>query len=143
MTIAGFFFDFHSVLGITALFHLSSNLSKIALFRKGFDKRLVIRIGIPAVAFVIAGAFLSRFMDSTILQLLLAVFLIVISIVLLVFKNMGFKTHVVEHLEWWSAIRDHSQTFGNRRSNQRINIGCFFILKRKFLLQLRQSLIWG
>jgi len=30
--IAGYFFDFHSVLGITAIFHLSSNLSKIYFF---------------------------------------------------------------------------------------------------------------
>jgi uncharacterized membrane protein YfcA len=31
--IASYFLDFHSVLGITALFHVSSNLSKIAFFR--------------------------------------------------------------------------------------------------------------
>jgi uncharacterized membrane protein YfcA len=55
--IASYFLDFHSVLGITALFHVSSNLTKIAFFRKGFDKKLVISIGIPAVVFVIAGAF--------------------------------------------------------------------------------------
>lgn len=34
---ANIFFDFHTVLGITAIFHLSSNLSKIYLFRKGLD----------------------------------------------------------------------------------------------------------
>ena len=33
--IANFFFDFQSVLGITALYHLSSNVSKIAFFKKG------------------------------------------------------------------------------------------------------------
>ena len=32
--IASYFLDFHSVLGITALFHVSSNLAKIALDRK-------------------------------------------------------------------------------------------------------------
>src|SRR5688500_12810900 len=74
--IAGFFFDFHSVLGITALFHLSSNLSKIAFFRKGFDKRLLLTIGIPAVIFVIAGAWLTRFFDSKVLELSLGIFLV-------------------------------------------------------------------
>ncbi|GAK91298.1 hypothetical protein JCM19297_795 [Nonlabens ulvanivorans] len=39
--IANFYFDFQSVLGITALFHLSSNVTKIAFFRKGLDKRLL------------------------------------------------------------------------------------------------------
>ena len=37
--IANFFFDFESVLGITALFHLASNLSKLGLFRAGIDPR--------------------------------------------------------------------------------------------------------
>lgn len=58
--IASYFLDFHSVLGVTAVYHVSSNLAKIALFRKGFDKKLLISMGIPAVIFVIAGAYFSR-----------------------------------------------------------------------------------
>jgi uncharacterized membrane protein YfcA len=45
--IANFYFDFQTVLGITAIFHLSSNISKIALFRKGLDKNLLLYIGLP------------------------------------------------------------------------------------------------
>lgn len=89
--IAGFFFDFYSVLGITALFHLSSNISKIALFRSGVDKSLILKIGIPAVAFVILGAFLSKFFDSKILEIVLGAFLIVVSGLLLLFKNFNLK----------------------------------------------------
>lgn len=89
--IAGYFFDFHSVLGITALFHLSSNISKIALFRKGFNKKLVLTIGIPAVIFVIAGAFLSRFVNSLLLQIILAVFLLSLSLLLILFKQIRLK----------------------------------------------------
>ena len=59
--IAALFLDFHSVLGITALFHVSSNLTKIAMFRKGFDKNLIIYLGIPAVIFVLIGAYFSKF----------------------------------------------------------------------------------
>lgn len=55
--IASFFLDFHSVLGITALFHVASNLSKITLFRKGFDRKLIINIGLPSVCFVLLGAY--------------------------------------------------------------------------------------
>ena len=36
--LSNFYFDFHSVLGLTALFHLSSNLSKIFHFKKGLNK---------------------------------------------------------------------------------------------------------
>lgn len=89
--IASYFLDFHSVLGITALFHVSSNLAKIAFFRKGFDKKLVIYIGIPAVLFVIAGAFISKFIETKILEISLAIFLIVVSLVLLIFKKLALK----------------------------------------------------
>jgi len=89
--IATYFLDFHSVLGITALFHVSSNLSKIILFRKGFDKKLVFSIGIPAVIFVIVGAYLSKLIDTTILEFSLAIFLIVVSLIFLIFKNLELK----------------------------------------------------
>ncbi|MBK6521404.1 MAG: sulfite exporter TauE/SafE family protein [Sphingobacteriaceae bacterium] len=89
--IAGFFLDFHSVLGITALFHLASNLSKITLFRKGIDKQLIINIGIPSIIFVALGAYFSKFLDSTILEIVLAIFLIVMSLTLFIFKNLVLK----------------------------------------------------
>ena len=89
--IASYFLDFHAVLGITALFHVSSNITKIAFFRKGFDKKLVVSIGVPAVLFVIAGAFLSKFIETEILEILLSVFLIVVSLILLIFRNMTLQ----------------------------------------------------
>lgn len=89
--IASYFFDFYSVLGITALFHVSSNLAKITLFRKGFDKNLIMNIGIPAVLFVIIGAYLSKFIDPKILEIFLALFLILVSATFLIFKNITVK----------------------------------------------------
>ncbi len=86
--IAGYFLDFHAVLGITALFHVSSNISKIVLFRKGIDKRVILLIGIPAVLFVILGAYISKFFDTKILEIILSVFLIIISLIFLVFKKI-------------------------------------------------------
>jgi uncharacterized membrane protein YfcA len=89
--IAGFFLDFHSVLGVTALFHVSSNISKIAIFKKGFDKKLIISLGIPAVLFVIIGAFLSKYSNDKILEIILACFLITLSSLLLIFKQISIK----------------------------------------------------
>lgn len=86
--IASLFLDFYSVLGITALLHVASNVSKIVLFRKGIDKKLLLRLGIPSVLFVLLGAWLSKYVDTHILELLLAVFLIVLSIVLFFAKNI-------------------------------------------------------
>lgn len=84
---ANFFFDFHTVLGLTALFHLSSNISKIALFRKGLDKKLILNIGIPSVVFVILGGLLSNVFDGFWLSVFLGVFLIVLGLFFLIKSN--------------------------------------------------------
>lgn len=86
--IAGYFLDFHSVLGITALFHISSNLTKIYFFNKGVDWKLIIQIGIPSVIFVIAGAFLSNFLDTKLLEIILAIFLIALSTLFLIRQKL-------------------------------------------------------
>ena len=62
--VANFYFDFQTVLGITALFHVASNLSKIAMFKKGIDKKLIIYLGIPAVIFVIVGGVIAKYLNE-------------------------------------------------------------------------------
>ncbi len=86
--IGNFYFDFHDVLGLTAVFHLSSNLSKIMLFKKGLDKKLLINIGIPSVIFVIIGGFLTKVVDDGILKIILALFLIGLSALFLIKKEL-------------------------------------------------------
>jgi uncharacterized membrane protein YfcA len=90
------FFDFHTVLGITAIFHLSSNISKIYLFRKGLDKKLLLQIGIPSVIFVIIGGILSNYFDSKILELSLGVFLIALSLLFLVKDKLVIPARMKE-----------------------------------------------
>ena len=92
--VASYFFDFHVVLGITALFHVSSNITKITFFRKGFDKKLIMSIGVPAVLFVILGGLMSKFIKTEILEILLAIFLIATSLTFLIFKNIKLKPTV-------------------------------------------------
>lgn len=89
--LAGLFFDFHSVLGITALFHIFSNISKLAVFRKGINKRLILNIGIPSVIFAVIGAFLSKYIDNKMLEITYAVFLIIISVSLILYKSLTIK----------------------------------------------------
>lgn len=89
--IAGYFLDFHSVLGITAVFHLTSNVSKIAMFRNGIDKKLLINLGIPSVILVIIGALLSSYFSSDKLELSLGIFLIILSVFFLVKKDFELK----------------------------------------------------
>lgn len=89
--LANFFFDFQTVLGMTALFHLSSNLSKIALFKKGIDRRLVLYLGIPAIVFVVIGGLLSSYLETRYLEIGLGVFLVLLSLFFLIFKKMKLK----------------------------------------------------
>lgn len=89
--IANMYFDFYTVLGITALFHVASNLSKIAMFKKGIDKRLIIYIGIPAVLFVIIGGLISKFFKGYLLEIFLGIFLIGLSLVFLIKSNLIIK----------------------------------------------------
>ena len=89
--LANFYLDFQSVLGITALFHVSSNITKIAFFKKGLDKRVLFSLGIPAVLFVSIGAFFSKYVDPVILTYVLGGFLIGLSLVFLIFKELKVK----------------------------------------------------
>lgn len=86
--IGNFYFDFHTVLGLTAVFHVFSNVSKIVLFKKGLDKKLLLNIGVPSVIFVIIGGILSNYIGSFYLELFLGVFLIVLSLVFLIRKSL-------------------------------------------------------
>lgn len=86
--IANFYFDFESVLGLTAIYHLSSNLSKIVLFKKGLDKKLLINIGVPSVIFVVIGGLLTKLVDGQYLEIVLGAFLIVLALVFLINKNL-------------------------------------------------------
>ena len=81
--IASLFFDFKIVLGITAVFHVFSNISKIALFRKGFDKRIVLTLGIPAVISVIIGALLTTIVPQNEIELGMNIILIALSVYLI------------------------------------------------------------
>lgn len=89
--IASFFLDFHSVLGITGLFHISSNLTKIGFFHKGIDKKIILNIGIPALVFVVIGAYLSDYIAINWLEITLSIFLIVLSVILYFFRDVQIK----------------------------------------------------
>ncbi len=85
--IAAIFFPFKEVLGITAVFHVFSNLSKIFLFRKGIDKNIVLKLGIPAIIFVIIGALLTDFIPQKEIELGMNIILIFLSVYLVFTTN--------------------------------------------------------
>jgi uncharacterized membrane protein YfcA len=81
--LASLFIDFKLVLGITAVFHVFSNLSKIFLFQKGIDKTIALKLGIPAVIFVILGAILTQFVPLKEIELSMNIIILALTIFLI------------------------------------------------------------
>lgn len=89
--VASLFFDFKVVLGITAVFHVFSNVSKIVLFRDGVDKSIAYKLGLPAIIFVIIGALITTRINAYVIGILMNVVLVVLSIYLLINFNKKIK----------------------------------------------------
>ncbi|MEN9296900.1 MAG: hypothetical protein RJB49_493 [Bacteroidota bacterium] len=87
--LATIFIDFKLVLGITAVFHVFSNLSKIVLFKKGINKEIAIKLGIPAVLFVVLGAYLTQVIPLK--EIELSMNLIILGLTLFLISGAGKK----------------------------------------------------
>jgi uncharacterized protein len=131
--IAGMFLDFHSVLGITALFHLSSNISKITLFRKGFDKKLILQIGIPSVVCVMIGAYFSKYISDNILQVILSCVLIVLSLILLSHPTLKMKPNAGNAVAGGSASGFMAGLLGTGGAIRGLTMGAFKLEKTVFI----------
>jgi uncharacterized membrane protein YfcA len=131
--IANFFFDFQSVLGITALFHLSSNVSKIAIFKKGFDKEIVLSLGIPAIIFVSVGAFFSQYFNSKILTFILGIFLVALSLLFLVFKQLKVNPTKRNAIIGGSLSGLSAGLLGTGGAIRGITLAAFKMNKNKFI----------
>ncbi len=130
---AGFFFDFQSVLGLTAIFHVASNISKISLFRKGLDKELLLRLGVPSVFFVIIGAMLTKFIDSKVLEIVLGIFLILFSTFLLWKKDFEIRTDRKETILGGSLSGFTAGLLGTGGAIRGITMAAFNLEKEIFI----------
>lgn len=92
--LAQFFFDTKTVLGITAVFHVFSNISKLVLFFKTIDWKLTLLFGLPSIIFVILGAWLTETISIRFDQLALGVFLILFSAILLVKTDLKLNPSI-------------------------------------------------
>jgi uncharacterized membrane protein YfcA len=131
--IANFFLDFQSVLGITALFHVSSNITKIAFFRKGIDKKVILTLGIPAVIFVILGAYVSKFFDPVILTYILGGFLIGLSLVFLIFRHLVVKPNTSNAIMGGTLSGFSAGILGTGGAIRGITLAAFKMSKDKFI----------
>ena len=131
--VANFFLDFQSVLGITALFHLSSNVTKIAFFRKGLDKKLIVALGVPAIILVSVGAYFSKFLDPKILTYFLGFFLIALSLLFLIFKKLIVKPNTKNAIIGGSLSGLSAGLLGTGGAIRGITMAAFKMDKNKFI----------
>lgn len=78
--LAGLFFDFHTVLALTSILHVFSNAAKLVLFGRHIEWRLLLLIGLPSIAAVIVGAYLSARLEFKFTELILGLFLVSFSL---------------------------------------------------------------
>jgi len=131
--VAQFFYSFQLVLGITAVLHVFSNISKLFLFGKHIYYRLMLYYGIPGVLFVIAGAYLTTKIKLEWAQFTLGLFLVIFSIVLLYYDQLKFnatKSNAVISGTFAGFIAGFSGTGGAIRG---ISMAAFALPKNVFV----------
>jgi uncharacterized membrane protein YfcA len=74
--LAGLFYSLHEVLILTALLHVSGNLSKMILFRKYINWKTSVLFGLPGIVAVAIGAILISRFDIVFGEIVLSVFLL-------------------------------------------------------------------
>jgi uncharacterized protein len=131
--IANLFFDFHTVLGITALFHVLSNLSKIYFFRKGYDKKLLISIGIPSIVFVSIGAILSNYLKSEYLEFGMGIFLVILSIVMFIYRKIKLNPSTSNAIIGGSLAGLLAGVFGTGGAIRGLVLSAFSLSKTAFI----------
>ena len=89
--LAGMLFDFKTTLALTGILHIFSTSAQVYMFRKDIDWKLMARIGIPSVIFVLIGAALKDKVDLKYAELAMGLFLAVFAITFLLKKDLKFK----------------------------------------------------
>ena len=90
LPLALLFFDFKSALVIVALLHIFGNVGRVAFFRHGLDKRLIILFGIPSVICAVIGASLVNYISQDVLRFILGIFLLLFAGVSLIKPALQF-----------------------------------------------------
>jgi uncharacterized protein len=93
LPLASYFLDFKTALVLVALFHFFGNISRIAFFRHGLDKNVLLIFGIPSFVLSLLGATLVGDLSQTVLKFILGIFLIVLSVAFLIKPKLAFPAN--------------------------------------------------
>jgi uncharacterized membrane protein YfcA len=90
LPVALLFVDFRTALILVGFSHLFGNIGRVAFFRHGVDRRLLLVFGVPSVIFAFAGASLASWASEDVLKGALGVFLLAFSVVSAVRPDLRF-----------------------------------------------------
>jgi uncharacterized protein len=93
LPLASYIYDFQTALVLVAIFHFFGNISRIAFFRHGLEKNILLLFGIPSLVLSLIGATLVSYLSQTILEFILALFLMVISVTFLLNPKLAFPAN--------------------------------------------------
>ena len=85
------FVDFKTALILVAFFHIFGNLGRMAFFRHGIDKKLILIFGVPSIILTVIGALLVEYASQEMLKLILGMFLLVFSTTSIIKPGFKFK----------------------------------------------------
>jgi uncharacterized membrane protein YfcA len=89
--LAGMLFDFQTTLALTGILHIFSTSAQVIFFRKSINWILLLKIGVPSVLMVIAGAYINARIDLKYAELFMGIFLVAFAITFLVRKTLKFQ----------------------------------------------------
>ena len=58
------FFPLDTAVALTAIVHLANNMLKFKLFKSHFDKKIILKFGIPAILFALFGSYLLTYIST-------------------------------------------------------------------------------
>jgi uncharacterized membrane protein YfcA len=93
LPLASYVFDFQTALVLVAIFHFFGNLSRIAFFRHGLEKNVLLLFGVPSFVFSLIAATLVGELSQILLTFMLGLFLIVISTAFLLRPKLAFPAN--------------------------------------------------
>jgi len=131
--LAGFFFDFHEVLALTAILHVFSNAAKLVLFRHAVQWRLLLLLGIPSTLFVILGAYLSTRLEFKYTELILGIFLIAFSTFFLIRPKTKLSPHPFNAVAAGGAAGFLAGVIGTGGAIRGLALGAFDLEKNMFV----------
>lgn len=91
LPLALLFFDFNTALVLVAFLHIFGNIGRIGFFKKGLDRLLLLKFGVPSVLLTLLGALLVSYTPRDVLKGILGGFLIVYALYSLWKENFHIK----------------------------------------------------